>query len=331
VNWPPLLTRGEPEAGEGVDASKLGTIPYEDDLMLVTYDGWPLYYWVNDMAPGDTTGQGVGDVWFVVDPAGVMMDDSSDDSSSMDSVSLEVGESDELGSFLVDGEGMTLYMFTNDEPGVSNCSGQCLENWPPFLTSGEVEAGEGVDDSKIDTIPFEGDQMLVTYDGYPLYYWANDTAPGDTTGQGVGDVWFVVSPDGVMMDDSSSMDAVQLEMAESDELGSFLVDSEGMTLYMFTNDEPGVSNCSGQCLENWPPFLTTGEVEAGDGVDDSKIDTIPFEGDQMLVTYDGYPLYYWVNDQEPGDTTGQGVGDVWFVVSPDGVMMDDTSMTDPSY
>lgn len=92
-----------------------------------------------------------------------------------------------LGEILTDANGMTLYLFDNDQPGVSNCYDNCAQNWPPLL------AGEGA--------MAEGDFTLVTrtdgtvmwaYDGWPLYLWARDNAPGDTTGDGVGGVWHVV-------------------------------------------------------------------------------------------------------------------------------------------
>lgn len=233
-------------------------------------------------------------------------------------VVLEVANSPELGDYLVDGEGMTLYYFTMDEPGVSNCTGGCLEAWPPLLVDSEdqIQAGEGVDDSLIGTIPFEDGGLLVTYDEWPLYYWVEDQEPGDTTGHGVNDVWFVMPPEG--LGDDSSMSGVVLEVANSPELGDYLVDGEGMTLYLFTMDEPGVSNCTGGCLVAWPPLLVDSEdqISAGEGMDDSKIGTIPFAQGGLLVTYDGAPLYYWVEDEQPGDTTGHGVNDVWFVVAP---------------
>lgn len=124
---------------------------------------------------------------------------SGADGEVMGAAALEVSSSPELGEFLVDGEGMTLYWFANDEPGVSNCTGGCLEAWPPFIVESEddIQVGEGVDESLVGTIPFEGGGLLVTYDEYPLYYWQNDQAPGDTTGHGVNDVWFVVPPQGI--------------------------------------------------------------------------------------------------------------------------------------
>jgi predicted lipoprotein with Yx(FWY)xxD motif len=68
--WPPLLTTGAAGAGEGVDASMLGTTTRTDGTVQVTYNGWPLYYYEKDKAAGDVTGQDVGGVWYVVSAAG---------------------------------------------------------------------------------------------------------------------------------------------------------------------------------------------------------------------------------------------------------------------
>ena len=70
--WPPLLTTGKPVAGSGVDMSKFGTLTRTDGTTQVTYNGWPLYYYSKDMAPGDTLGQGVGSVWYVIDATGTL-------------------------------------------------------------------------------------------------------------------------------------------------------------------------------------------------------------------------------------------------------------------
>ena len=99
-------------------------------------------------------------------------------------------------------------------------------------------------------------------------------------------------------------------------LGTFLTDAKGMTLYLYTKDAPNLSNCYDQCAQNWPPLIVT----SGDPV--APADLVGTLGTTMRkdgstqVTYNGMPLYYWVSDSKPGDTTGQGVGDVWFVVPP---------------
>jgi predicted lipoprotein with Yx(FWY)xxD motif len=103
-------------------------------------------------------------------------------------------ESD-LGTILVDGEGHTLYMFAPDSQGPSTCTGDCLGAWPALL--GPATAGEGVDESLLGTAPRPDDGTeQVTYDGWPLYYFAQDAAPGDAFGQAVNDVWYVVDPTG---------------------------------------------------------------------------------------------------------------------------------------
>lgn len=113
--------------------------------------------------------------------------------SSAMSSSLEVASTD-LGEFLVDGDGNTLYLFIPDAQGDSTCYEDCETNWPP-LTDG-AEAGSGVDAGLIESITRNDGSEQVTYNGWPLYHFAGDAAPGDTTGQGINDVWFVISPAG---------------------------------------------------------------------------------------------------------------------------------------
>jgi len=101
---------------------------------------------------------------------------------------------------------------------------------------------------------------------------------------------------------------------------AFLVDGKGMTLYLFTKDSPGASTsaCSGNCVKSWPPLLTTGKPVAGAGVDMSKFGTITLADGTTQVTYNGWPLYYYAKDQQPGDTNGDGVGSVWYLITPSG-------------
>lgn len=109
------------------------------------------------------------------------------------------------------------------------------------------------------------------------------------------------------------------EVAGADtDLGQVLVDAEGRTLYVFDNDEGGRSTCEGGCAELWPPLETDGEPTAGDGVDAALLGTTDRSDGTTQVTYDGQPLYTYTPDSGPGDTTGQGVGGVWWVVAPDG-------------
>jgi predicted lipoprotein with Yx(FWY)xxD motif len=198
--WPPLLTTGAPAGGTGVDASKFGTTKRTDGTVQVTYNGWPLYYFAKDKAPGDVTGQDVGGVWYVVSAAGDKVETAAQATeapvASAGATMINLGKNDKLGSFLVDDKGMTLYLFTKDTPNTTTCYDKCAAAWPPLLTTGAPAGGTGVDASKFGTTKRTDGTVQVTYNGWPLYYFAKDKAPGDVTGQDVGSVWYVVSAAG---------------------------------------------------------------------------------------------------------------------------------------
>ena len=99
--------------------------------------------------------------------------------------------------------------------------------------------------------------------------------------------------------------------------GTFLVDAEGRSLYLFTADSPGVSTCEGDCLVTWPALVDDTPV-AGDGVDAMLLGTTTRADGTVQVTYGGWPLYRFAGDSAPGDVAGQGVNDVWFLVTPAG-------------
>ena len=101
-----------------------------------------------------------------------------------------------LGEILVDAEGRTLYVFTNDSPGESTCAEACADLWPPVEAPSELAAGEGVDEALVGTITRSDGASQLTYADAPLYRYSKDEAPGDTNGQNVGGVWFVVGADG---------------------------------------------------------------------------------------------------------------------------------------
>ncbi|MFD1030570.1 COG4315 family predicted lipoprotein [Metaplanococcus flavidus] len=135
---------------------------------------------------------------------------------------------------------------------------------------------------------------------------------GDTTGgySGPDD-----KPDEPIVSEEGEQSAQTLQLMENEDTGPYLADSDGMTLYYFTNDEMDTSNCTGDCLVNWPAF-TASEVEVPEGYAESDFSTITREDNgEMQVTYKGYPLYYFINDMAEGDVTGQGVNDAWYVVN----------------
>jgi predicted lipoprotein with Yx(FWY)xxD motif len=121
---------------------------------------------------------------------------SPDESSPAAGAATVMVATSDLGQILVDGEGRTLYLFTPDEAGTPTCYDACVQTWPPLLASGDITVGEGLDDSDFSTATRTdgGDQVKIG--NWPLYYFAGDAAPGETKGQGMQGIWFVVSPSG---------------------------------------------------------------------------------------------------------------------------------------
>ena len=105
---------------------------------------------------------------------------------------------------------------------------------------------------------------------------------------------------------------------EDSDLGQIVVDAEGKTLYVFLADEGSDSTCYDDCEAAWPPLTVDGDPAAGEGIDAALLGTTEREDGSTQVTLDGHPLYYFASDETADDTNGQGVGDVWFVVSPEG-------------
>ncbi|WP_394769574.1 hypothetical protein [Lacisediminihabitans sp.] len=121
---------------------------------------------------------------------------SSSPAPAAASADIAVGTST-LGKVIVDGKGMTAYVFDKDTPnsGSSACTGQCATLWPAITSKSATPQVSGVT-GKIGTITGVDGGKQVTVNGRPIYTFAQDKAPGDINGQGVGGIWYVVSPTG---------------------------------------------------------------------------------------------------------------------------------------
>ncbi len=115
---------------------------------------------------------------------------------------------------------------------------------------------------------------------------------------------------------------VQLQTVGS--LGKVLVDGKGRTLYLFVPDKQGASRCYGLCVNEWPPLVLPQGVTrpvAGPGINPALLGTTTRKDGQIQVTYNRWPLYFWVADTGPGQASGQGVNDfggLWWVVNESG-------------
>jgi predicted lipoprotein with Yx(FWY)xxD motif len=213
---------------------------------------------------------------------------------------------------LVGPDGRTLYTFAPDQGGgLSTCYDECAEEWPPLtIAEGEQPAmGEGVP-GLLGTTTRDDGSVQVTYNGWPLYYYHDDAAPGDANGQGIEDIWFAANPAFVML-------------GTNDAIGDLLIGAGGKTLYVFRQDQvtadSSVSLCFDECTIEWPPLILPPGMEptAGNGVT-GQLGTVRRADGSLQVTYNGSPLYYFHEDEDPGDANGDGVKDVWFAALPEG-------------
>jgi predicted lipoprotein with Yx(FWY)xxD motif len=112
-----------------------------------------------------------------------------------------------------------------------------------------------------------------------------------------------------------------VNVAEVGTYGSALVDGNGLPLYVFSLDTSDTSACADDCAAEWPPLVSQGSPVAGEGVDAALLGTITRDDGTMQVTYNGHPLYLFVDDTTPGDAAGQGMedfGGTWTLISSAG-------------
>jgi predicted lipoprotein with Yx(FWY)xxD motif len=215
----------------------------------------------------------------------------------------------QLGKILVDQNDMTLYYFATDIPGSGNStcnSAGCVAIWPVFK-AGTIRVSAPLSPSDFSTITRVDGKQQTTYKGYPLYYYQNDTKPGDTNGEGILKVWFVVKPDTTVM------------IAQQNSPGSFLTDSTGKTLYYFTKDTPASSACNGTCSAIWPPFNAT-QLSIPTLIKNTDFTSINRGDGMKQLAYMGRPLYTYSLDTKPGDINGQGFNNLWYVANVSGAV-----------
>jgi predicted lipoprotein with Yx(FWY)xxD motif len=132
-----------------------------------------------------------------VSAATVAPAETDGDGSSGGAAPVGVATND-LGDVLVDRGGFVLYGFTPDEDGTPTCEGACADAWPPVVTE-SADLPVGLDAAVFTVVERSDGTRQLAAGGWPLYRYAGDIAPGDTTGQGSGGVWFAVAPDGTLI------------------------------------------------------------------------------------------------------------------------------------
>lgn len=109
-----------------------------------------------------------------------------------------------------------------------------------------------------------------------------------------------------------------VKVARVQGFGLFLTDNADRTLYAYANDTKDNATCTAACAQEWPPFIAHATPQAPSNINASLLTTFKRSDGTLQVEYDSHPLYYFSGDQNPGDIKGQGIGNVWHVLSPRG-------------
>jgi len=232
------------------------------------------------------------------------------------------------GPVLADGSGRTLYVYVEDlltrEP--SACVGDCANDWPPALVSGKVAPVRGVA-GHIGTIRRRDGLHQLTLDGRPLYTFAGDHSSGELRGNGVGNIWWAMTPSGLSATSfpipklTYGAPASTVVTVVQSKFGPAVANDRGQVLYAYTDDTPTHSACNSPwCLVDWPPLAGSGTPTAPPAVT-APLTVIAGAGGTQQVALAGHPLYVFAGDLHTGDTRGQGIGGDWLMVSPTGSLI----------
>jgi|GEM_PF-882247 len=245
------------------------------------------------------------------------------------------------GQMLTDANGMTLYVFTVDKKGVSNCnSASCLALWSPIIAD-KMPALSGASGT-FSLITRNDSRTQLAYNGMPLYTFFNDTAPGDAKGQGYGGKWFVAqtnltdfpaaitqgqaqnaSKNATPAAQNATGNATQqaapsiVKISNNIVYGVMMTNANGMTLYVSNKDSFNASACDSYCAQTWPPLIseTVPSVQGAPG--SFGLILRAGTGGKKQVTYNGMPLYAYSYDESPGDANGNRAFNQWYIATPD--------------
>jgi predicted lipoprotein with Yx(FWY)xxD motif len=183
--WPPLAAPVKAPAGIRLPGP-LGMITRPGGVKQVTINGFPVYLYAGDKAPGQDAGNGVEGSWHVIKVGAVAA------AATGRAAALKVTRT-RAGTVLASSRGLTLYYYGEDKPhsGRSACTGGCATAWPPLAAPVKAPAGVRLP-GRLGVITRPNGVKQVTLNGYPLYFYAGDKAPGQAKGNGIEGSWHVI-------------------------------------------------------------------------------------------------------------------------------------------
>jgi len=325
--WPPFYVE-DPTLDGSLSSADFEEITRPDNTKQSTYKGFPLYYFspTGDgklEAAGQTSGDGLGNVWFVA-KANYSTMISSEQLIGADGKNYTSAgaEGQEVSSFFVDSHGRTLYTFINDTQNNNNFTAADLSNnavWPIFHAT-VADLPTGVNATDFGEITVFG-QTQSTYKGWPLYYFggtsstAGDLNRGETRGVSFPSpgIWHTVNT-------ATTAAPTSINITQNATLGNLITDSKGRTLYLFTKDTDKTNHyCpTGACTTvKWPIFYTDAVTVSSSSLATADFDVITLTNGVKQTTYKGWPLYYYAPAgdgviETAGSTGGEGIGGFWF-------------------
>ena len=223
-------------------------------------------------------------------------------SGAVQTAALKV-ERTEAGTVLAGGKGLTLYYYTGDKPGSgkSVCTGGCAAAWPPLTAPVKAPAGVRLP-GPLGMITRAGGVKQVTLNGFPIYYYADDKAPGQATGNGAEGAWHVIK----IRTAAAATGRVSVLKAEHTTAGTVLAGGKGLTLYYYTEDKPGSgkSVCTGACAAAWPALAAPVKAPAGVRLP-GRLGMITRADGTKQVTLNGLPALLLRRRQGPRPGQGQ--------------------------
>lgn len=238
-----------------------------------------------------------------------------------------------VGSHIVDKDGRSLYYFSNDVNGTSNCTGGCLTAWPVFYAdSASTTFSDGLSAADFKTIVTTTGAKQTTYKGWPLYYYAPGgtvEAAGEVKGEGVNNIWFVAKSNysiTIANYQLTGADGINYlsDYTAGDGRTNYFCDEKGNTLYFFGRDSALTNKFTKPDLSNnsvWPVYEME-NITVPSTVDKTLFAVIDVYGKKQL-TYKGWPLYYYgadgfVRGNNKGITIPPtAIGKIWPVATKD--------------
>jgi predicted lipoprotein with Yx(FWY)xxD motif len=260
--------------------------------------------------------------------------DKNDSNPNPAKKNIHLVTSPALGKYLVDKKGRTLYYFSNDANGLSNCSGGCATNWKPLNPDSTSNLyDEGLVAADFSSITSGSGDKQLTYKGWPLYYYTPGNVPeaaGETKGEGVGNIWFVAKPDYTIMIANYQLTGgngvnYKNDYTIGDGRTSYFTDAKGNTLYLFKRDSSLNNNFTAADFSNnniWPIYEAS-SITVPSTLNKSLFTLLDVFGRKQL-TYNGWPLYHFgADNMVRGSTKGitipasQPPGSIWPVATKD--------------